>query len=112
MPAQACAEPQWTAISSPSLALRQRRGAVPPRTVRPSLTTQVREVVLPPKSGFLLYASMALMMVVLTRRQRFIALGTSPDWLYLGLSTLSSCALLVVGFHVFKRLEPEFAEVV
>jgi hypothetical protein len=41
------------------------------------LTTQVREVVLPPKSGFLLYASMALMMVVLTRRQRFIALGTA-----------------------------------
>jgi len=39
------------------------------------LTTQVQEVVLPPKSGFLLYASMGLMMVVLTRRQRFIAAG-------------------------------------
>ncbi|WP_344400762.1 phosphatase PAP2 family protein [Streptomyces longisporus] len=41
------------------------------------LTTQVQEVVLPPKSGFLLYASMGLMMVVLTRRQRFIAAGTA-----------------------------------
>ncbi|MGW2716624.1 phosphatase PAP2 family protein [Streptomyces sp. NPDC001492] len=41
------------------------------------LTTQVQEVVLPPKSGFLLYGSMSLMMVVLTRRQRFIAAGTA-----------------------------------
>jgi lipopolysaccharide transport system permease protein len=41
-----------------------------------------------------------------------LALGTSPDWLYLGLSTLSSLLLLVAGFHMFKRLEPEFADVV
>ncbi|MEU9478024.1 phosphatase PAP2 family protein [Streptomyces sp. NPDC048191] len=37
------------------------------------VTNQLREVVLPPKSGFLLYASMALMMVVLTWRQRLMA---------------------------------------
>ncbi|NUT46224.1 MAG: inositol phosphorylceramide synthase [Saccharothrix sp.] len=41
------------------------------------VTTQAREVIFPPKSGFLLYASMALMMVVLTWRQRIIALGTA-----------------------------------
>ncbi len=41
------------------------------------VTTQVREVIFPPKSGFLLYASMALMMVVLTWRQRMAALGTA-----------------------------------
>ncbi|MFF3634468.1 phosphatase PAP2 family protein [Streptomyces sp. NPDC002250] len=41
------------------------------------LTNQAREVIFPPKSGFLLYASMALMMVVLTWRQRFIALCTA-----------------------------------
>ncbi|MFI7413690.1 phosphatase PAP2 family protein [Streptomyces sp. NPDC049627] len=41
------------------------------------ITAQTREVIFPPKSGFLLYASMALMMVVLTRRQRFIAAGTA-----------------------------------
>ncbi|GAA1674899.1 phosphatase PAP2 family protein [Streptomyces yatensis] len=41
------------------------------------VTNQVQEVVLPPKSGFLLYAGMALMMVVLTWRQRFIALGAA-----------------------------------
>ncbi|MFE9450033.1 phosphatase PAP2 family protein [Streptomyces sp. NPDC006739] len=41
------------------------------------VTNQVREVIFPPKSGFLLYAGMALMMVVLTWRQRFIALGAA-----------------------------------
>ncbi|WSQ14555.1 phosphatase PAP2 family protein [Streptomyces sp. NBC_01231] len=41
------------------------------------ITTQAQEVIFPPKSGFLLYASMALMMVVLTWRQRFIAAGVA-----------------------------------
>ncbi|MGV9560277.1 phosphatase PAP2 family protein [Streptomyces sp. NPDC003522] len=41
------------------------------------MTTQAREVIFPPKSGGLLYASMALMMVVLTWRQRAIALGAA-----------------------------------
>jgi hypothetical protein len=41
------------------------------------LTTQAREVIFPPKSGGLLYAAMALMMVVLTWRQRLIALGAA-----------------------------------
>ncbi|MFJ3667793.1 phosphatase PAP2 family protein [Streptomyces sp. NPDC090106] len=41
------------------------------------ITTQSREVLLPPKSGGMLYAGMALMMVVLTWRQRFVALGTA-----------------------------------
>ncbi|MFG2499288.1 phosphatase PAP2 family protein [Streptomyces sp. NPDC048441] len=39
------------------------------------LTNQAQEIVFAPKSGPLLYASMALMMVVLTWRQRFIAAG-------------------------------------
>ncbi|MET7906305.1 phosphatase PAP2 family protein [Streptomyces sp. NPDC005355] len=41
------------------------------------ITNQVQEVIFPPKSGFLLYAGMALMMVVLTWRQRFIAAGAA-----------------------------------
>ncbi len=41
------------------------------------LTCQVRELVLPPKSGPLLYAGMALMLVVCTWRQRFIAVGVA-----------------------------------
>ncbi|MEZ3181781.1 phosphatase PAP2 family protein [Streptomyces pimonensis] len=41
------------------------------------LTNQVREVVYAPKSGGLLYAAMALMTVVLTWRERFVAVGTA-----------------------------------
>ena len=41
------------------------------------ITNQVREVIFTPKSGFMLYAGMALMMVVLTRRQRLIAVGAA-----------------------------------
>ncbi|WP_308190760.1 phosphatase PAP2 family protein [Streptomyces sp. HPF1205] len=41
------------------------------------ITTQAREVVFAPKSGFLLYASLGLTMVVLTWRQRFAALGAA-----------------------------------
>ncbi|MGW2596074.1 phosphatase PAP2 family protein [Streptomyces klenkii] len=41
------------------------------------MTNQVREVIFAPKSGPLLYASMALMMVVLTWRERFIAAGVA-----------------------------------
>jgi hypothetical protein len=41
------------------------------------MTTQAREVIFPPKSGGLLYASMTLMLVVLTWRQRLIAVGAA-----------------------------------
>ncbi|MET7451378.1 phosphatase PAP2 family protein [Streptomyces sp. NPDC005574] len=41
------------------------------------ITTLGREVIFPPKSGGLLYAGMALMLVVLTWRQRCIALGAA-----------------------------------
>ncbi|MGX1560069.1 phosphatase PAP2 family protein [Streptomyces sp. NPDC055506] len=39
------------------------------------ITCQVQEVILPPKSGWLLYACLAMALVVLNRRQRFIAVG-------------------------------------
>ncbi|GAA0287287.1 phosphatase PAP2 family protein [Streptomyces turgidiscabies] len=41
------------------------------------VTNQLQEVIFPPKSGPLLYASMALMMVVLPWRQRFVAAGAA-----------------------------------
>ncbi|MFG2146369.1 phosphatase PAP2 family protein [Streptomyces sp. NPDC048696] len=44
---------------------------------RGPIDNQVREVVFAPKSGPLLYASMALMMVVLTWRQRIIAISVA-----------------------------------
>lgn len=41
------------------------------------LTTQARELIGPPKSGPMLYAGLALMMVVLTWRQRFVVTGAA-----------------------------------
>ncbi|WP_105971640.1 phosphatase PAP2 family protein [Streptomyces geranii] len=41
------------------------------------ITGQAREVIFAPKSGPLLYASMALMLVVLGRRQRLVAVGAA-----------------------------------
>lgn len=41
------------------------------------ITSQAREVIAAPKSGFLLYAGLALTMLVLTWQQRFIALGAA-----------------------------------
>ncbi|MES5819395.1 phosphatase PAP2 family protein [Streptomyces sp. RG80] len=55
--------------------------------LRGPITYQLRELVLPPKSGGLLYAGMALMLVVLPWRQRFLALGTA-----LGLDVLFALA--------------------
>ncbi|MCX4529032.1 MULTISPECIES: phosphatase PAP2 family protein [unclassified Streptomyces] len=44
---------------------------------RGPIADQAREVIFAPKSGTVLYASMALMMVVLSWRQRFIAVGAA-----------------------------------
>jgi ABC-type polysaccharide/polyol phosphate export permease len=44
--------------------------------------------------------------------RRVLALGHAPDWGLLGLSTVSSIVLLMIGFRIFKRLEREFADVV
>jgi Domain of unknown function (DUF5933)/PAP2 superfamily len=41
------------------------------------VVSQAKEVIYTPKSGFLLYASLGLTMVVLTRRQRFLAAGAA-----------------------------------
>jgi hypothetical protein len=68
----------WTAVSAVTLgflvaleiAARHYRLPGP-------LTSQAKEVIFAPKSGALLYAGMGLTMVVLTWRQRFIALGAA-----------------------------------
>lgn len=68
----------WTALGTGALAFLVTLEIVARHYGLPGpLTNQVKEVVLPPKSGFLLYAGMALTMVVLTWRQRLVALGTA-----------------------------------
>jgi hypothetical protein len=68
----------WTTVSVATLGflitleIAARRYGLPG-----PITNQAREVIFAPKSGFLLYAGMALTMVVLTWRQRFIAMGAA-----------------------------------
>lgn len=68
----------WAAVSLVALGffigleIAARRFGVPG-----PITVQAREVIFAPQSGTVLYASMALMMVVLTWRQRFVAVGAA-----------------------------------
>lgn len=59
-----------------------------------------------------LYALVNPMVGPLEGFRRVLALGTTPDWGLLGLSSLSSIVLVLIGFRVFKRLEREFADVI
>jgi lipopolysaccharide transport system permease protein len=43
---------------------------------------------------------------------RVVAVGASPDWTLLGASLLSGCVILQVGHLVFRRLQPQFADVI
>ncbi|MFG2621407.1 phosphatase PAP2 family protein [Streptomyces sp. NPDC048507] len=68
----------WTAAGVVTLAFLIALEVVARRYGEPGpITAQAGEVVFAPKSGTVLYAGMALMMVVLTWRQRFIALGAA-----------------------------------
>jgi len=44
--------------------------------------------------------------------RRVLALDQAPDWGLLGLSLVSALVVLVVGYRVFKGLEPEFSDVI
>ncbi|GAA0572964.1 phosphatase PAP2 family protein [Paractinoplanes ferrugineus] len=77
------------------------------------VTKQAEEFIFPPKSGFPLYASLALMMVVLTRRQRVISLGAAIGidaafllvrWFADARLTFGNGALWVIAAHAFIAL--------
>jgi lipopolysaccharide transport system permease protein len=59
-----------------------------------------------------LYALVNPVVGMLESFRRIIALGEPPAWGLLGLSTLSATLILLTGFHLFKRIEREFADVV
>lgn len=44
--------------------------------------------------------------------RRILAVGTTPDWGLLGISTASGVVLLLAGYRWFKSLERDFADVV
>ncbi|GAA3907837.1 phosphatase PAP2 family protein [Streptomyces lacrimifluminis] len=65
------------------------------------ITNQAREVLYTPKSGPLLYASMALTMVVLTWRERFIAAGVAIGVDVVLLLVREAPGARVAGGHFF-----------
>ncbi|MFE3946391.1 phosphatase PAP2 family protein [Streptomyces sp. NPDC059118] len=68
----------WVAVSVVALGFLIALEVAARRYGEPGpITDQAREVIFAPKSGTVLYVSMALMMVVLTWRQRFIAVGAA-----------------------------------
>ncbi|MEE1749923.1 MULTISPECIES: phosphatase PAP2 family protein [unclassified Streptomyces] len=68
----------WVAVSVTALGFLIALEVAARRYGEPGpITDQAREVIFAPKSGTVLYVSMALMMVVLTWRQRFIAVGAA-----------------------------------
>ncbi|SFX77854.1 phosphatase PAP2 family protein (plasmid) [Streptomyces atratus] len=68
----------WVAVSVVALGFLIALEVAARRYGEPGpITDQAREVIFAPKSGTVLYVSMALMMVVLTWRQRFVAVGAA-----------------------------------
>lgn len=52
------------------------------------------------------------MAVIMDSYRRAALQGQPPMWDYLGLSVLVSLITLVIGYNVFKKLEPSFAETI
>lgn len=44
--------------------------------------------------------------------RRALALDQAPNWGLLGLSLISALVVLVIGYRIFKGLEPEFSDVI
>ncbi|HZU73380.1 MAG TPA: ABC transporter permease [Acidimicrobiales bacterium] len=59
-----------------------------------------------------LYAALDPLVGPIDGFRRVFALGTSPDFALLAISGLTGGALLLGGYLLFKRLEPEMADVV
>ncbi|MHB1456443.1 MAG: ABC transporter permease [Armatimonadota bacterium] len=52
------------------------------------------------------------MAVIMDSYRRTALLGQMPDWKYLAISALISIVVLVIGYRIFKKLEPSFAEMI
>lgn len=65
------------------------------------------------KSGpfLLVYSGLNPLSPVIEGLRRTVLFGEAPDWLPLAIGTGSSCALLVVAYTLFKRLETGIADI-
>jgi ABC-type polysaccharide/polyol phosphate export permease len=52
------------------------------------------------------------MVPIIESYKRVALLGQPPMWSYLGIAAVVSIVVLIVGYKVFKKLEPSFAEMV
>jgi lipopolysaccharide transport system permease protein len=59
-----------------------------------------------------IYASVNPMVPVIETYKRVALMGQPPMWGYLGIAAVTSFIVLAVGYRVFKKLEPAFAEMV
>jgi lipopolysaccharide transport system permease protein len=59
-----------------------------------------------------LYAALNPAAGILDSFSHVLAAGVAPDWTLLGISLLSTLVVGVVGYRIFMRLEPGFADVI
>ena len=64
-----------------------------------------------PGSMRILYVTLNPLAAVIDGYRRTVLLGTGPDWALLAPAMISSFAILVLGYLVFKRMEAGFADV-
>lgn len=99
-------------LSSANLFYRDIRHVVPLlTTVWMYLTPIIYPLDLVPKKYLPIYMLNPMAAMMDTYR-RVALLGQSPQWGYLGLATICSIVVLVVGYRMFKKLEPVFAETI
>jgi len=48
---------------------------------------------------------------VIDNMRRTVLQGLSPEWSLLGVAAVSACIYLMLGYHLFKRLETGFADI-
>jgi lipopolysaccharide transport system permease protein len=65
-----------------------------------------------PEQWRTLYVALNPAAGILDAFSHVLAAGQAPDWGVLGISLLGTTVIGVVGYRIFKRLEPGFADVI
>ncbi len=65
-----------------------------------------------PERWHVVYAAANPAVGTLEGFRRVLAAGDAPDWPLLGIGSLTTATILLLGYRMFKRLEREFADVV
>lgn len=99
-------------LSSWNLFYRDIRHVMPLLTqVWMYLTPIIYPLSLVPKKYLSIYM-LNPMSSVMDGFRKVVLEGKAPMWEYLGLATVISIAMLIIGYRTFKKLEPAFAETI